>query len=210
MKLLIAGATGGTGRQLLTQALAAGHAVTALVRDVGRLRLSDPALTVIQGDVCDPTAAAQAVAGQDAVMVCLGAPALSRSTVRADGTRVLVQAMEAAGVRRLVCLSVLGIGDTKAQMPFFVKYLLVPFYLRRAFADHEGQEAAVRASGLDWTLVRPPFLTDGPAVGGVQHGFDDLDGLSLKISRADLAAFMLDQLADDRYVRATPGVSYAA
>ncbi|MFK7927634.1 MAG: NAD(P)-dependent oxidoreductase [Myxococcota bacterium] len=210
MNLLIAGATGGTGRALLTLALSEGHHVSALCRRPEALDLTHPRLRIVQGDVCDPETCARAVAGQDAVMVCLGAPALTRTSVRATGTATLIDAMNALGVRRLLCVSVLGAGETRALLPFFLKYVVFPLYLRGAVIDHEHQEEVVRRSGLDWTIIRPPHLTDGPSVGGVHHGFDDLAGLSMKISRADLAAFMLEELNTGTYIGGSPAVSYAA
>jgi nucleoside-diphosphate-sugar epimerase len=132
-----------------------------------------------------------------------------RTNVREQGTRNVVEAMKTNGVQRLVCLSSMGVGDSKANLPWFTKHVIVGIYLRHAFADHERQEAVVRQSGLDWTLVRPPHLKEGPHTGVYQHGFAvtyrDIEGW---ITRSDVADFMLKQLGDDRYVEASPGLSY--
>ena len=102
-----------------------------------------------------------------------------------------------------------GVGDSRANLGFFTRYVVVGIFLRHAFADHERQEAVVRESGLDWTIVRPPHLKEGPRTGRYLHGFPPVrTPIKGWISRADVAEFMLDQLEDDTYVRQTPGVSY--
>jgi putative NADH-flavin reductase len=209
MKLLIFGATGGTGRELLKQALEEGHSVTAYVRNPARIDdIKHDSLQVVRGDVLDPAAVEKAVAGQEAVLSTIGAGA-GRTTLRQDGTRNIVEAMEKAGVRRLVCLSSLGVGDSRANLPFFTKYIVVDVFLRHAFADHERQEAVVRRSSLDWIIVRPPHLKDGPRTGVYRHGFATTDRqIGGKISRADVADFMLKQLTDKAYLQKMPGVSY--
>jgi len=209
MKLLVFGSTGGTGRELVKQALAQGHEVTAYARHPAKLGdKKHPSLQVARGDVLDPVAVEQAVAGHDAVLCAIGAGA-GRTTLREEGTRNIVRAMEKGGVRRLVCQSSMGVGDSRANLGFLTKYVIVPVFLRHAFADHERQEAVVKASALDWTIVRPPHLKDGPHTGTYRHGFPTTDtGIQGKISRADVADFMLKQLTDNTYLHQTPGVSY--
>ena len=209
MKLLIFGSTGGTGRELLKQSLAQGHGVTAFARNPAKLDdIQHSGLRVVRGDVLDPTLVEAAIAGQEAVLATIGAGA-KYTTLREDGTRNIVAAMEKLGVRRLVCQSSLGVGDSRANLPIFTKYIIVSIFLRHAFADHERQEAVVKQSALDWTVVRPPHLTNGPRTGAYRHGFTTTETqIKLKISRADVADFMLKQLTDNRYVHRTPGVSY--
>ncbi|MCH9687398.1 MAG: SDR family oxidoreductase [Deltaproteobacteria bacterium] len=207
--LVIFGATRGTGRRLLDLALAMGHRVTALVRDPTRLDLQHPNLRVLTGDATDSDDVMRAVTGQDAVLCALGAPALRKTSLRADSARLIVRAMETLGVRRLVSLSVLGVGSSHQLLPWHLKYLIFPLYLRKAVADHERQEAYIRESAVSWTIVRPPTLTDGEPTGDYRHGFADDDRtLELKVSRADVANFMMQQLDDSTYIRATPGISY--
>ncbi len=209
MKLLIFGSTGGTGRELLQQALEQGHSVTAFVRDPAKLDdIKRTNLQVVRGDVLDPAVVESAVAGQEAVLSTIGTGA-KRTTLREVGTRHIVEAMEKTGVKRLVCQSSLGVGDSRANLPFFTKYIIVAVFLRHAFADHERQEVVVKQSSLDWIIVRPPHLTNGTRTGVYRHGFTTTDTrLKLKISRADVADFMLKQLTDDTYLHQTPGVSY--
>jgi len=210
MKLVIFGSTGGTGRELLQRALEQGHTVTAFARNRAKVDIAHVNLTVAEGDVTDAAAVGDAVGGQEAVLCALGAPAFVRTTVRFDGTGQIVRAMERAGVRRLVCQSSLGIGDSRdIRLPFYVKHIIIPVLLRHAFADHEKQERVVKESGLDWTIVRPATMTTGPRTGAYRHGISAADtGLKIKISRADVADFMLEQLVDKTYLHQTPALSY--
>ena len=115
--------------------------------------------------------------------------------------------MEAANVKRLVCLSSFGVGDSRTDLSFFTRYVVVGIFLRHAFADHERQEVVVRQGSLNWTIVRPPHLKDGPRMEVYRHGFPTTDKrIKSWISRADVADFMLKQLVDDKYLHQTPGV----
>lgn len=209
MKLLIVGASGGTGRELVAQALARGHHVTALVRTPGRLGIEHPRLRVVTGDVMRRSTLDPAVQGQDAVLSALGHKRWFYPTrILSAGTANLVEAMRAHGVRRLVVETALGIGDSWWQMglyyTLFVRAFILPFYFR----DKRRQEAVVRQSGTDWTLVRPGALNNGPRRGVYRQG--DRVGhwlWTVGISRADVAAFMLDTLEGARYHRAVVGVA---
>jgi putative NADH-flavin reductase len=211
MKLLVFGPTGGTGRHMVEQALAQGHAVTAFVRNPARFDLRHANLTVVAGDVMDPATIERAIPGHDAVLSALGAPPRSSGTIRADGTRNIIRAMEKAGVRRFVCQTSLGYGDSRQTLelaPLYFRYLIVPFVLRKVFADHALQEDHIKQSRLDWVIVRPGNLTDGPRTGAYRHGFAASDRtIEVSVSRADVADFMLKQLSDDTYLHKTPGLS---
>jgi uncharacterized protein YbjT (DUF2867 family) len=209
MNITIFGATGGTGRQLVAQALDQDHHVTVQARSPEKLAdLEHPHLEVIRGDVLEPADVERAVDGQEAVLCAIGAGA-GRTSLREDGTRNIVAAMANKGVSRLICLSSLGVGDSTANLPWFTKHVILGIFLRHAFADHERQEAVVRQSPLDWTIVRPPHLEDGPRSGEYRHGFPPTErSIQGKISRADVADFMLKQLTNDSYLRQSPGVSY--
>jgi putative NADH-flavin reductase len=208
MQLLIFGATGGTGRELVRQALEQGHSVTAFARDPSTLGARD-GMTTVAGDVRDASAVERAVAGHDAVLCAVGRPAMKAGNVRSKGTRTIVQAMEQAGVRRLVCLSTLGTGETRSTLPPLYRYALVPLLLRTTFTEHERQEAVVRASRLDWTIVRAGALTDDERTGTYRHGrASTLGPIKFKISRADVAGFALRLAADGAYRRESPGLSY--
>lgn len=210
MKLAIFGSTGGTGRQVVAQALEQGHDVTAFARSPEKLNQTHAKLQVVQGDVMNLASVERAIQGQDAVVCALGMPALKDTTrVRANGTKHIIRAMKKTGVKRFICQSALGVGDSRDMLPFHYKYLIVPLMLRRVFADHERQEHVIRENLLDWIIVRPGILTDGERTGSYQHGVTpDNKTVTLKISRADTADFMLKQLADNRYLHQTPCISY--
>ena len=206
MKLVIFGSTGSIGHQLVVQALEQGHTVTAFARNPAKLEMEHANLTVVEGDALDSASVEKAVDGQDAVLCSLGA---AKGTIRSEGTRNIVWAMEKAGVSRFICLSTLGVGNSRANLNFFWKHIMFGLLLRRAYADHVSQEDHVKESRLDWTIVRPGAFTDGNRTGVYRHGFPSTDKtIKGKISRADVADFMLKQLTDRTYLRETPGLSY--
>ena len=151
----------------------------------------------------------RALPGHDAVISALGAVPSERQPVRSVGTGHIIQGMEELGMRRFICLTTLGMGDSRPALPWFYKYLLVPLLLREAFADSERQEARIRQSRLAWTIARPGALTDGPRTGHYQQGFaPTAKGLKMKISRADVADFMLGQLHDTSRLGQAVSLSY--
>jgi len=207
MKLLIFGSTGSIGRELVKQALEQGHTVTAFARDPAKFDIKHTNLQVVQGDVMEPASVERAVQGHEAVLCSLGAG--RKGTVRSDGTRNIISAMEKVGVRRFICQSTLGAGDSRGNLNIFWKYIMFGLLLRPMYADHVRQENYVRQCRLDWTIVRPGAFTDGNRTGDYLHGFPATDkSTKLKISRADVADFMLKQLIDDTYLHKTPGLSY--
>ncbi len=189
MKLFILGATGGTGRQLVTQALARGHDVTALVRSPDRLPLLHERLTVLSGDPRRPEHLAR-LPGHDAVVSALGLRDRRPSTLLGDAARATVEAMRRAGVRRLLVVSVAMIfpdaGITRLLGPPLRRVL------RHTVRDTIEMEAVVRASALDWTIARPPRLTDGAPRGRYRAEAGRLPPRGLAIPRADLARYLLD------------------
>lgn len=206
MRIAIFGATGTLGRHVVERALEQGHEVTVLTRDASRVGRQHERLHVIEGDVLDPTAVERAVTGQEAVLISLGNG--RKGVVRAEGTRSVIEAMQRTGVKRLICQSTLGVGDSRPNLNFLWKYVMFGMLLRPAYADHVQQEEYVRASDLDWTIVRPSAFTDGPATGTYRRGFAaDASGLALKISRADIAGFMLEQLTDRSYLHRAAAIS---
>ncbi|MFI6871439.1 NAD(P)-dependent oxidoreductase [Nocardia sp. NPDC050406] len=206
MRIAVFGSTGTLGSKVVAQALADGHEVTAFTRNAGNVSTAHERLRVVVGDVLDPAAVEQAVIGQDAVIVCLGSG--RKGVVRAEGTKAVIGAMERHGVKRLICQSTLGAGDSHANLNFLWKYILFGMLLRPALADHNVQEEYVRKSNLDWTIVRPSAFTDGPRTDVYRTDFGPNEkGLSLKISRADIAAFLLAQLDDTAHIRTVRALS---
>jgi putative NADH-flavin reductase len=208
MKLIIFGSTGTVGRQLILQSLELGYTVTAFARS--EVKLADilhPNLRVHKGDVFDFSSVLKAVKGHDAVLCALGAG--RKGKVRSEGTYNIIKAMETAGIKRLICQTTLGVGESWRNLTFFWKYIMFGWFLKEAYKDHEVQEKHVRESSLDWTIVRPGAFTNGKLTGKYKHGFGADDrSVRLKISRPDVALFMLMQLTTDDYVRKTPSLSY--
>ena len=209
------GSTGGTGKATLLTLLDAGHVVTAFARDPSGLSGISP-LRVVRGDVLNAAEVDASVTGQQAVIVTLGnsqnpfAMMLgARRTTARDvcevGTRHIVDAMQSAGIARLLVVTAFGIGDTRERLPLAFK-LFYRIVLREHMADKENQEQVVKGSGLDWTLVQPVGLTDGPAT---RHCMVDTTGVIRRqqMSRADVAAFLVSLVGNADYVRASVALS---
>lgn len=206
MKIALFGATGGTGQQIIQQALASGHSVSALARDPSRLAVQNERLTVVQGDVLDPVKVSETITGADVVIVSLGNTSNNPDYVVSNGTQVIVDGMTEPGTpKRVITITSLGVGDSRDQVPFAFK-MLMSTVLKKPMEDKERQEALVRASGLDWIIVRPGGLTDGPATGSYKAGVD-VNLTAGQVSRADVAAFVLQQIDDDTYLHQTPAIS---
>ena len=197
MRVIVFGATGKTGQHVLAAALAGGHQVTAFGRSVERLDIDDPSLHVHKGDVFDAEAVAAAVAGHDAAIVCLGSTSLRDKTTLSAGTRAVVDARGADDVERMVVMSAAGVGDSWKQIPWTSR-LLFRTMLRNLFADHGAQEAIVEQSPLNWTIVRAGVLKDDPGTG--QYTATNTGPIT-RINRADVAAFLVEQLDDATYSR---------
>lgn len=209
MKLLIIGATGGTGKQLVQQALEQNHDVTALVRDPAKMQIRHERLRVVVGNILNPASVDAAVAGQDAILSSLGTRKWFRpTTLFSEGTKNLLRAMDRNGVRRLICITGVGVRETLGHGGFLYDKFFHPLFTKRIYDDKDRQEEIIRSSGLEWIIVRPGLLTNGPATGNYRV-LTDLTGVTIgRISRADVAAFMLAQLTSDRYLRQAPVLAY--
>ncbi len=205
MKLAVFGATGGTGKEIVKQALAAGDEVTVLVRDPARLTLNHDKLYLVIGDVLNPDKVEETLAGSDAVCCSLGNTPNNPDMVVSEGTRHIIDCMNKQGIKRLVVVTAMGTGDSLEQVTLTFK-MLMKTVLRKAYEDKERQEQLVRESDLDWVIVRPGGLTNGPATGEYQFGLDPTIG-SGQVSRADVAAFVLQQLTDDTFLHQTPVIT---
>ncbi|GAA0355130.1 SDR family oxidoreductase [Microbispora corallina] len=210
MKIALFGATGGTGRQLIRQACEAGDEVTAVVRDPARLTESHPHLTVLRGDVTDPATLRPAIEGCDAVVSALGSrDGRVPTTVCAAGTAGIAQAMRIVRVRRLVVVSA-GTLTTEGDGPL-TRLIMKPLLgnlLKHTIADKRRMEEVVRASGLEWTIVRPPMLTDGPHTGAYRSAVDRNVRGALRVSRADLADCILQCLLHNEPINAAVSIGY--
>lgn len=209
MRILVLGATGATGRLIVGKAIAKGYEVVALVRSKAKAAdLADSEL--IEGDARDPAALTRAIAGCDAAVSSLGTAMspFKEVTLLSTATRELVGVMEQQNIRRLVCITGLGAGDSRGHGGFFFDRLFLPLMLRRVYEDKDRQENAIRASTLDWTIVRPTVLNDKPARGGIK-ALTDLSGVhGGTIARSDVAAFVVQQLAVDSWLRKAPLITW--
>jgi putative NADH-flavin reductase len=209
VKILILGATGSIGRHLVPQALALGDEVTVLIRDPSKLELRHEHVRVVIGDALDPVAVGAAVRGQEAVIFSLGrSNHRVPTTMFSDAIRILIHAMETQSVRRLVCITGIGAGDSRGHGGFLYDKIIFPWFTKETYVDKDRQEALIRDSSLEWIIVRPASFTDGPPKGNLR-ALTDLKGVTIRsISRADTAAFVLQQLRSDTYLRKTPLVGY--
>lgn len=205
MKLTVFGASSASGRLLVEKALAAGHEVTAFVRDESKLGISSSNLKVVSGDALDPADVERAVEGRDAVLSTLG-PKGKPKVMAAESMQNIVNAMEKQGVKRLVVVSVAGVPVPQDQRGFNLASGLIKLLLKDVFTDRENQLAVLNHSSLDWVAVRVPRLTNDPPTGSVKAFFGN-PSPSMKVTRADLADFMLKQLTNDLWLRKAPILS---
>lgn len=210
MKLLIIGGTGGTGNEIIKQALELGHSVTALIRNPKNLKIEHPNLRIIEGNVLDYDKIKMAVSGQDAVISALGHKRFFiKTNILSEGTKNIIQAMELLNVKRFICITSLGINDSRFKLGLYYTLFVIPIIIFFYFLDKSKQEKLIQSSQLDWTIVRPGQLTNGKKRGKYKHGLKVGNYILTKmISRADVAHFILSQLNDKTYVRQTPGITY--
>ena len=209
MRIVIFGATGKTGHHLVAQALSAGHEVRAFVRDASRLPMRHERLQIVEGDVLDTTSVEQAVSNVDAVLSALGHTKTSTNDVQKVGTENIVGAMKKSDVRRLISLTGAGVRDEKDRPKLVDRVfgLLLKILQPAVLEDAERHAEVIKASGLDWVIVRAPRLTDGPRTGEYRVGYVGKSS-GTKTSREDVAGFILQQLTDDEYLHQQPMISY--
>ena len=205
MKLIVFGASSPTGKLLVEKALAAGHNVTAFVRDASKLGITNEKLRVVTGDALNPAQVDDVVNGSDAILSALG-PKGKPMVMAAESTKNIVSAMEKHGVKRLVVVSVAGIAVPQDKRGFNLISVLIKFFLKDVFVDRENQLAVLESSKVDWVAVRVPRLTDDAATGSVKAFFGN-PSPSQKVTRADLADFMLRQLTENQWLRQAPIIS---
>ncbi|WP_307621919.1 NAD(P)-dependent oxidoreductase [Streptomyces sp. V3I7] len=210
MKLTVFGATGGIGQELVRQALAAGHPVTAVVRDPARLTVTGANLEVFRSDLSDPEALRPAIAGRDAVLSGLGARSRKDAGVAAGLTRTVLGAMEAEGVRRLLVVSAAPVGPQPAGAGVLDRALMgvVSSVLKDIYTDLRAMEAELGRSATDWTSVRPPRLLDKPLTGSYRTVVGGFPPKGRFIARADVAHAMLAMIDDPATLKQGVGVAY--
>jgi putative NADH-flavin reductase len=204
VKVVVFGASGRTGRLVVEQALAKRHAVTAFVRNPASVAEAPPTLRVVVGDALDESAVEAVVTGQDAVVSTIGPNSNRPDNVGSASTASIVNAMKRQGVRRLLCIS----SADDIDSGFLFERMVKPLFLRHVFADKVAQELVIYKSGLDWTIVRPPILRDGPRTGAYRLAIGVTPKAGWRVSRADVADFIVRELGRKDYVHQTVGIAY--
>ena len=200
MRIVVFGASGKTGSLLVEQALEKGHQVTAYVRNAQSVKIENPNLKIVVGNLSETLKLKDALVGAEACFSTLGGNSLTkRSPELVLGIDNIVRVMEQEVVPRFIYLSSFGAGDSKSLMPVILKFFMVDILLRVPLADHNLNEQRIMNSKLHWTLVRPGGLTDGPQTDNIMFGTEAFKQSKSSISRADVAAFMLSQLEDSSY-----------
>ena len=201
MRVLVFGAAGKMGTAVVRRAISAGHDVTAVVRGAGGG--VSPNTKVMRADASNRAEVDAAMRGQEAVINTIGGKTPWKDTkLETSAANAIIASMKANGVRRLLVTSIIGVGDSKQQASLLVR-LLIPTFLRGANKDKSAMEAAVRSSGLDWTILRPAILTDSVATGEVRVFREGTFEKAHKITREDVATFLVDQLVSSTYLRET-------
>ena len=210
LKILVVGASGGTGRELVRQALELGHDVTALVRKPKKFDLKHPHLQVIQGNVLDYSAVEAAVRHQQAVVCALGHKRwFYPNRIVSEGTHNILRAMQSHNVPRFICETSLGIGNSIGRLGLLYTFVVIPLILPFVFADKLRQEQRIQESDVDWVIVRPAVLNNSAPRGRYRHAHNLGNFIWTKrIARADVADFMLKQLTDDTYIGSAAAVCW--
>ena len=208
-KLLIIGASRGIGRETVKAALAAGHSVRALARSAWSIPIQNPGLEKVPGNALDSSTIRSALQGVDVVVQTLGVDIAPRSifertTLFSQSTRIIVDAMKAAGVKRLIAVTGLGAGNSRGHGGIIYDSVVFPLILKRVYDDKDVQEWIIKSSGLDWTIVRPGLLTNRPATGHYRILTAAGDWRFGTISRADVADFIVRQIDDRKLIGTTP------
>jgi nucleoside-diphosphate-sugar epimerase len=209
MKLTVFGGTGKTGKLLIQRALADGHQVIAFARNPAKLQMESDRLSVIHGNLSDMDAIERAVSGSDAVISLLGPSGNVKDTSLSSGMERILSAMKGQGVHRIVAISTPSVPDPNDLPDFKFKCLvtMVKTAVPGAYNEIVRIGDAVRSSGLQWTLVRVPLLTDKPKTGRVRVGYLGQGSVRIRLSRSDLAQFLLEQVHDTRYIHKSPVIS---
>jgi putative NADH-flavin reductase len=209
--ILVIGASQGVGRETVKALLADGHRVRAFARSASKLAIADERLEKRNGDALNAGDVSRALEGVDAVVQALGVSfgfdmVVKGTTLFSRATRILVDGMRASGCRRLVAVTGIGAGDSRGRLGFLYDGVMFPLILKRVYDDKDIEEQIIKASGLDWTIVRPGILTDGAASGRYRASADPKDWRAAPIPRADVGRFIADEIRDGTFIGRTPVV----
>lgn len=206
--VLVIGASKGIGLETIKAGLAAGHTVKAFARSAPSIPLTDPKLEKIRGDALSLSDVQGALRGVDAVIQSLGVATAQElifgTTLFSNATRVLVEAMQSEGIKRLIAVTGAGAGNSRGRITPLYDYLMFPILLQRVYSDKDIAEDIIQKSTLVWTIVRPGMLTNGAATGKWKALPDINDWRGGVISRADVGSFLISQIDDRSLLRQTP------
>ena len=212
MKIVIFGASGFSGRAILKEALAQNHQVTILVRSNVGVAFRDKNLKVVEGNVLDKEIVNQILHDQDAVIQCLGVGGKGDgkpTTFISDATKIIVEEMEKNKVKKLIAMSNVGAGNSIAFQPWIFNKIILPYFmkwLKVIIDDKNKMEPIIMNSRLDWTIVRCPNIVDKPMKGNCKATLDGKD-LKLSVTLGDMAAFMINQITDNTFLKQAPSIS---
>jgi putative NADH-flavin reductase len=208
-KVLIIGASRGIGLETVRTALRSGHSVRALARSAASIPIQDADLDKVSGNALDRGTIKSALQDVEVVIQTLGVDFSPRvifegTTLFSESTRILVDAMKAAGVKRLITVTGLGAGDSRGHGGLLYDAVVFPLLMKRVYDDKDVQERTVKSSGLDWTIVRPGLLTNSPATGRYRVLTAPSDWRFGIVSRADVADFLVQLVIDRALIGTTP------
>jgi putative NADH-flavin reductase len=208
-RVLVIGASRGIGLEAVKALLERGHEVRALARKASSIAIDNARLEKVDGNALDQATVTRALDGIDAVVQSLGVDfgvdaVVKGTTLFSTSTRVLVDAMQATGLKRLVAVTGLGAGDSRGHGGLLYDTLLFPLILKRVYDDKDVAEQMIKASNLEWTIARPGILTNGPAEGRYKTLTDPADWHAASIARADVGDFLAGEVTERRFVHQTP------
>ncbi len=205
-KIFLVGGTGGVGKLFLEMALEQGHEIVLYARNPRKIEIDHPNLTMVKGELNDFQAIRAGVKGCDVCLITVGVMNRKPNTILSDGTRNLITAAKEEGIKRFIAVTSIGLGDSKDQAMKAFTYFVVPLIIKHSFADKELQEKIIMESDLDWIIIRPGSLTNRGRTGVYRHGRDK--SIKGRISRADVADFLLTQLDDNCYLHQAICITY--
>jgi len=212
MKVIIFGATGFSGQDILAEAIKQGHEVTVLVRDASKIKIKHNNIKIVEGNVLEPAVVAFVLQQQEAVIQCLGVGGKGDgkpNTFISDATKIIVDEMQKLNIKRLIAMSNVGAGNSVAFQPWFFTKIILPYFmnwLKVIIEDKNRMESIIMNCNLDWTIVRSPNIVDKPAKGKYNATLDG-NGLKLSITLPDLSKFMVDQLKQTNFINQAPCIS---
>ena len=201
MRILILGGTGSLGQLIVGQAIERGHRVTVLARDRTRVTGRSEFLDVVEGDALNQPSVDRAIVGHDGVVNALGAGLVRRTTLFSDSTRILIESMLEHGVQRLLAITGVGAGETKGHGGFLYDRIIYPFINKGVYEDKNREEALIRQSALDWTIVRPASFSRRSSTAPIEAVVQVRDVKLCWITREEVSSFVVDELERSQYVR---------